>query len=154
MRRDGRLSSVLHVLLHMAQRREPATSETLAKVMDTNPVVVRRTMAGLRDNGLVRSQKGHGGGWTLSCDLSKVTLLDIYGALGLPSLFAIGNRTEAPDCLVEQAVNAALDQALRDAESLLLSHLGSVTLAVLSIDVHRRLAARNRSKTKQRKTTP
>jgi DNA-binding IscR family transcriptional regulator len=86
--------------------------------------------------------------------LSKVTLLDIYGALGLPSLFAIGNRTEAPDCLVEQAVNAALDQALRDAESLLLSHLGSVTLAVLSIDVHRRLAARNRSKTKQRKTTP
>jgi DNA-binding IscR family transcriptional regulator len=138
----------------MAQRREPATSETLAKVMDTNPVVVRRTMAGLRDNGLVRSQKGHGGGWTLSCDLSKVTLLDIYGALGLPSLFAIGNRTEAPDCLVEQAVNAALDQALRDAESLLLSHLGSVTLAVLSIDVHRRLAARNRSKTKQRKTTP
>jgi DNA-binding IscR family transcriptional regulator len=138
----------------MAQRREPATSETLAKVMHTNPVVVRRTMAGLRDNGLVRSQKGHGGGWTLSCDLSKVTLLDIYGALGLPSLFAIGNRTEAPDCLVEQAVNAALDQALRDAESLLLSHLGSVTLAVLSIDVHRRLAARNRSKTKQRKTTP
>jgi hypothetical protein len=38
-------------------------------------------------------------------------LRDIYTALGCPSLLAIGNRTEAPDCLVEQAVNAALDQA-------------------------------------------
>lgn len=153
MRRDSRLSGVLHVLLHLAERSEPATSEMLAKAMDTNPVVIRRIMAGLRDQGLVRSEKGHGGGWTLSCDLSKVTLRDIYSALGSPSLLAIGNRTEAPDCLIEQSVNAALDQAFRDAERLLLSRLGDVTLAMLSVDVRRRLAARNRSKTKPRRVT-
>ena len=71
----------------------------LAKAMDTNPVVIRRIMAGLRDQGYVRSEKGHGGGWTLCCDLSKVTLHDIYTALGSPSLLAMGNRTEAPGCL-------------------------------------------------------
>jgi DNA-binding IscR family transcriptional regulator len=137
----------------MAERDDAATSQTLAKTMNTNPVVIRRIMAGLRDRGLVRSEKGHGGGWTLSCELSKVTLRDIYVALGSPSLLAIGNRTEAPDCLVEQAVNGALVQAFGDAENLLLSRLGDVTLAMLSGDVRRRLAARSRPKTMRRKTT-
>lgn len=153
MRRDSRLSGVLHVLLHMSAQREPSTSETLAKAMGTNPVVIRRIMAGLRDQGLVRSQKGHGGGWTLSCDLSKVTLRDIYAALGSPSLLAIGNRTEAPGCLIEQSVNAVLDQAFRDAERQLLLRLGDVTLAMLNADIRRRLAARNRSRTIPRKMT-
>lgn len=145
MRRDSRLSGVLHVLLHMAQHEGPLTSEHLAKAMDTNPVVIRRAMAGLREQGYVRSEKGHGGGWTLVCDLSKVTLRDIYSALGSPSLLAIGNRTESPGCLVEEAVNAALDRSFQDAEALLLARLGEVTLATLSADVRRRLAARRRS---------
>jgi DNA-binding IscR family transcriptional regulator len=129
----------------MAERREPVTSEVLAKAMDTNPVVIRRVLAGLRDQGYVRSEKGHGGGWMLACDLSKVTLRDVYTALGSPSLFAVGNRTEAPGCLVEQAVNAALNQALYDAEALLVSRLGEVTLAMLSADFHDRLVARGGS---------
>ena len=49
MRCDGRLSGVLHVLLHMAEQHGPLTSEVLAKAMDTNPVVIRRIMAGLRE---------------------------------------------------------------------------------------------------------
>ena len=145
MRCDGRLSGVLHVLLHMAEQRGPLTSEVLAKAMDTNPVVIRRIMAGLREQGYVRSEKGHGGGWTLACDLSGVTLRDIYTALGCPALLAIGNRTAAPDCLVEQAVNAALGQAFHDAEALLLARFGDVTLAMLSADVNDRLLARGGS---------
>jgi Rrf2 family protein len=142
MKRDSRLSGVLHVLLHMAEQSGPATSETLAKAMSTNPVVIRRIMAGLREQGYVRSEKGHGGGWTLARDLAEITLRDIYDALGRPSLLAMGNRTEAPGCLVEQAVNTALDKALGDAEALLLSRLGEVTLATLSADFHARLTAR------------
>lgn len=118
------------------------TSEVLARAMETNPVVIRRIMAGLREQGLVRSEKGHGGGWTLACDLGAVTLRDIYDALGSPSLLAMGNRTDAPGCLVEQAVNAALSQAFDDAEALLLARLGDVTLAMLSADFHQRLALR------------
>ena len=145
MRRDSRLSGVLHVLLHMAGQPGPVTSEVLAKAMHTNPVVIRRIMAGLRDHDYVRSEKGHGGGWTLACDLSEITLRDVYNALGSPSLFAIGNRTEAPVCLVEQAVNAALNSTFHDAESLLLACLGKVTLGKLSADVHDRHLARARS---------
>jgi Rrf2 family protein len=145
MKRGSQLSVVLHVLLHMAGHDTPVTSEALARANATNPVVIRRIMAGLREQGYVRSEKGHGGGWTLACNPSKVTLRDIYTALGSPSLLAITNRTETPGCLVEQAVHVALSQAFHDAETLLLSRLGEVTLAELVADLHQRMIARGGS---------
>jgi DNA-binding IscR family transcriptional regulator len=145
MIRDSRLSGVLHVLLHMAEADAPVTSETMAKAMQTNPVVIRRIMAGLRDAGFVRSEKGHGGGWTIAGDLTSMTLRDVYAALGSPGLLAMGNRAEAPGCLVEQAVNAALDSAFRDAETLLFDRFGAVTLAQLSADFHARMVATGKS---------
>jgi DNA-binding IscR family transcriptional regulator len=135
MKRDSRLSGVLHVLLHMAAHEEPVTSETLAGAMRTNPVVIRRILAGLREHGYVRSEKGHGGGWSLACDLASVSLRDIHAALGSPPLLALGNRTEAPGCAVEQAVNAVLGESLAAAEALLLARFGEVTLASLSARV-------------------
>jgi len=142
MKKDSKLSGVLHVLLHMAEYKKPVTSEVLAKAMGTNPVVVRRVMSGLREQGYVRSEKGHGGGWEIACDLSKVTLHDIYNAIGKPSLLAMSNRTEMPGCLVEQAVNASLNKAFSDAEELLLKRFGEVTLAILSADFHQRAIER------------
>lgn len=147
MRRNSQLSGVLHVLLHMAEQPGPQTSEALARAMVTNPVVVRRIMAGLRDRGFVRSEKGHGGGWSIARDLATITLVDVYEALGRPDLLAMGNRTEAPGCLVEQAVNGALGQAFDDAEALLLQRLGEVTLAQLSADFHARLGDRAKGQT-------
>jgi Rrf2 family protein len=139
MKRDSKLSAVLHVLLHMAETDGPITSESLAVAMHTNPVVVRRVMSGLRQAGFVSSAKGHGGGWVLSCSLSAVTLGDIHNAVGSPALLAMGNRTESPGCVVEQAVNAALDGACQEAEALLLKRFNSITLADLSKDFHRRM---------------
>lgn len=145
MKRDSRLSGVLHVLLHMAEAAGPVTSEVLATAMQTNPVIIRRIMAGLRDAGFVRSGKGHGGGWTIAKRLESISLRDVYTALGSPGLFALGNRSEEPDCLVEQAVNASLNQAFREAEALLLVHFGAVTLAELSADFHARMVVSGKS---------
>ena len=134
MKADSRLSVTLHVLLHMAERGKPMTSAELASHMGTNPVVVRRTMAGLRERGFVRSEKGHGGGWEIACDLAEVTLKDVYDALGAPTLLAIGINLEHPACLVEQAVNRSLTSAFREAEALLIARLADVTLAELADD--------------------
>lgn len=142
MKRDSRLSGVLHVLLHMAESDTPMTSEALANMMKTNPVVIRRVLAGLREHQLVCSAKGHGGGWQICRDLNSITLHDIYLALDEPTLLAMGNRTEAPGCLVEAAVNNALNQAFQEAENLLLDHFRNVTLAQLSRDFHQRMQAR------------
>ena len=134
MRRDSRLSRMLHVLLHMARHDGPMTSEAIATMLRTNAVVVRRTMAGLRDAGYVRSEKGHGGGWVLACDLDAVTLLDVHRAVGGPQLFAIGAEADMPHCLVEKLVNEAVAEALGEAEALLLARFGAVSLGQLARD--------------------
>ena len=135
MRKDSRLSRMLHVLIHMNHLDEPATSEKIAKMLKTNPVVVRRTMSGLRKAGYVTSEKGHGGGWTLSTALSDITLLDIYNALGDRSIFSIGLSDEQASCSVEIAVNKAIRDVLEDAEALLLARFENVTLDVLAENV-------------------
>jgi DNA-binding IscR family transcriptional regulator len=128
MNRDTRLSDVLHVLLHMDQVEEPLTSELLARSMGTNPAVFRRTMAGLREAGLVHSEKGHGGGWRLARSLGEITLLDVYEALGRPNLFAIGNRSRHPDCLVEKGVNEVLADTIAQSEALFVERFGDISL--------------------------
>lgn len=122
----------------MAETDDPVTSEALAGMMQTNPVVIRRILGGLRKQGLVQSEKGHGGGWRIACDLETVTLYDIHLALGAPEVLALGHRTESPGCLVEQAVNAAMSDAFTEAEALLLNRFSTTTLAALSRDFRRR----------------
>lgn len=138
MKRDSKLSSVLHVLLHLAHSDRPMTSEQMAGMLGTNPVLVRRVLAGLRERGYISSERGHGGGWTVTCDLAKVTLRDIYDAVGAPTVFAMGNRNEHSACLVEQVVNASLEGAFAEAEALLVERLGEVSLADLSRDFNGR----------------
>lgn len=137
MNRDTRLSDVLHVLLHLDQASDPVTSQVLSQSMGTNPAVFRRTMAGLREAGYVTSGKGPGGGWRLAIPLDQISLLDVYTALGRPTLFAIGSRSDNPDCLVERNVNEALADTMRQAESLFTERFGAVTLDTLVPDKHR-----------------
>ncbi|MEM9408647.1 MAG: Rrf2 family transcriptional regulator [Acidobacteriota bacterium] len=140
MKRDSRLSRALHVILHLAECEAPMTSTTLAKIVGTNAVVVRRTLAGLRERGLVASARGHGGGWTLTCDLGETSLRDVHAALGAPRCIALSRPGEDSSCLVEQAVNRALGEAFDEAEALLLARFEEVSLASLSADFGERLA--------------
>ena len=134
MRHDTRLSRLLHILIHMENHDGAATSEAIAAMLHINPVVVRRTMAGLRQHGYVTSEKGHGGGWVLARPLSEITLLDIHKALDSPGLFSIGLAGDNPDCVVEQSVNAALLQSMQEAEAILFTRFGTITLADLATD--------------------
>ena len=138
MKRNSRLSVALHVLLHMAQRPDAAmTSEEMAVCAGTNPVVIRRAFAGLREAGIVSSSKGHGGGWRLARPLSDVTLEQVQRALD-ERVVAVAAAYESPGCLVEQAVHRALDGAVAEATRVLDRRLAAITLADLATDVHRR----------------
>lgn len=131
MNKDTRLSDVLHILLHLSVVERPVTSEVLATALGTNAAVFRRTMAGLRKAGYVRSGKGHGGGWMLGRSLDRITLLDVYEALGRPTLFAIANRSDEPDCAIARNVNAALADTMAEAEALFVERFGKLTLETL-----------------------
>jgi DNA-binding IscR family transcriptional regulator len=145
MKRNSRLSSALHALLHMAEQDKPITSETLAQCLGTNPVVVRRTMGYLREAGIVTSDRGHAGGWRIYADLGAITLRQLHDALGESAMFAIGNRNETPKCLVEQSVNAVIGTAFAEAEALLLQRFSEVTVADLAAEIARRHAATRRN---------
>ena len=138
MKRSNRLSVALHVLVHLAERAAvPMTSEELAACVRTNPVVIRRTLGGLRQVGLVRSTAGHGGGWSLARDPARITLGEVCAALGERLLFAVDLALQS-GCHVQGAVSGVLDDFLRDAEALLLERLGRISLRDLAARVHGR----------------
>ncbi|HEX5830751.1 MAG TPA: Rrf2 family transcriptional regulator [Gemmatimonadaceae bacterium] len=138
MPRSSRFSVALHVLAHLVEVPEPRTSEQLAACVGTHPVVVRRTLAGLRRAGLVDSSRGIGGGWSLTRDAAEITLRDVHAALGERLLHGIdvaGSSARRAGCLIQRAVSGTLDEFLDDAETLLAARLSRITLASLATRV-------------------
>jgi Rrf2 family protein len=138
MYRSSKFSVALHVLAHLVEATEPQTSEQLAACVGTNPVVVRRTLAGLRAAGVVASSRGAGGGWVLARDAADITLRDVYAALGERLLVAIdvaGPGSPDGGCRIQRAVSGTLDDFLDDAEALLAARLSRITLATLAAQV-------------------
>lgn len=132
MKSDGKLSVALHVLAHLAAAGgRPIVSEVMAAHLRTNPVVVRRSLAGLREAGIVTSVKGHGGGWTLARPAAAISLgvvcavLDEVGEL-LPRL-----EPDPQGCRIDAAVRTALDGCYAEANALLMQRLDAITLADL-----------------------
>ncbi|MCB9736056.1 MAG: Rrf2 family transcriptional regulator [Deltaproteobacteria bacterium] len=132
MKRDNRLSVALHVLLHLDELGDTVTSDRLGPMLGMNPVVLRRTFAGLRDAGLLTSGKGHGGGYALARPLREIPLSAVYDALGLAAPFAIAPRDPDATCLLERAANDHLQAALDAAEATLRARLDAVTVADLA----------------------
>ena len=138
---DNRLPRVLHVLLHLDEIAAPVTSGMIGQMLGMNPSLVRRTMAGLRDAGMVASTKGHGGGWFLAKPLGDISLTDVYDALGTPTLFALGPSDDTPDCLLERAANAAVAEALTASKAVFESRMAGVTVADLCREPRSTIAA-------------
>ncbi|QEE44455.1 Rrf2 family transcriptional regulator [Rhizobium sp. WL3] len=129
---DSRLSRMLHVLVHMHLLGDTETSETIALMLNTNPVVVRRTMAELKAHGIVSSTGGRNGGWTLARPADAISVRDVYRALveGLP--FSIALSSDHPNCPVERSVNALLVGSMTKAELTLSEDFAAVSIADLA----------------------
>ncbi|MEM6275300.1 MAG: Rrf2 family transcriptional regulator [Myxococcota bacterium] len=134
MKRNSKMSLALHALGHLGQDVDrKLTSETLAAQNETNSVVVRRVLGQLREAGLVSSEKGRDGGWSLARSPREITVADVYIALGEPFMTAAAKGEDnPPDCKVEAALHHVVDSALADAEALLIGRLKAVTIADIS----------------------
>jgi DNA-binding IscR family transcriptional regulator len=126
---------MLHVLVHMSKRGGRTTSETIALMLDTNPVVVRRTMGLLKRAGFVSSDGGVGGGWTLVRGLDTITIRDVHEALGAPQALAIAATVDHPACPVERAVVGELGAMFHATEAFMLARMQETTLAALAARV-------------------
>ena len=141
----SRFSMALHALgmvaLEGAQpRAKPITSETLARSINTNPVVVRRVLADLRRAGLIETRPGVGGGVLLARPASRISLRCVWEALeGREQLFGRHPSGPNPHCPVARCMADYLEDLYGDAEAALKDSLGKVTLAQLQRDVASRL---------------
>ena len=135
MANDTRLARLLHVLIHMHLRGGTTTSGTLAQMLHTNEVVVRRSMAALRSAGMVTSTGGRKGGWVLARGLETITARDVHEAIAHGTIFAIAPADDNPACPVERAANQLVADSLRDGEHALLQRLGAVSLAELAAGI-------------------
>jgi len=75
MTTSSRYAVALHVLVALADLGgEGATSELLARSVNTNPVVVRRILGMLVQAGLVAGKGGRGGGYHLAREPKRIPL--------------------------------------------------------------------------------
>jgi len=93
-----RFSVALHILTLLAANGTGLlTSEEIASSVDTNPVVIRRVMASLRENGLVESRPGVNGGWRLKKTPASITLCKVFETVREDDLLAMHAHPN-PDC--------------------------------------------------------
>lgn len=134
MKTDGRLARMLHVLVHMGLLGGRETSERIAQMLNTNPVVVRRTLGALREHGIVDSEGGRGGGWKLTRMLHQITVLDVQCALNTEAVLTAPLSGDHPTCPVERASNSVLQNAYSAAEAQLVAIFAATTLEAIAED--------------------
>lgn len=132
MKQDGRLARMIHVLVHMGLLGGRETSETIALMLNTNPVVVRRMMGLLKAKKIVNSEGGRGGGWTLQRPLADLTILDVQTALDEGPILRAGIPNYHPVCPVERATNVALVASFDVANAVIQNEYSRITLAELA----------------------
>lgn len=101
---NTRFAVATHMMIYLAFAHEhgrPTNSESIAQMIGTNPVVVRRLIGNLRGAELVRTQLGAGGGAQLARCPESISLLDVYRAIEPPEeqdLFSLGQLSEHAHC--------------------------------------------------------
>ena len=135
---NSRFSTAVHILTLLASMPgERLTSEFMAASVGTNPVVIRRQLASLREAGLVESKGARGGGWALNLDPAKITLKMVRRSLGAEANFKMHSNDPHPQCEVGQNVRGVLEDVYQDADQAVMNSLESWTIADILQRVHR-----------------
>ena len=111
------IMTMLAVKRIVAGRDQLVKSEFFSRSVNTNPVVIRRIMGLLRKAGLVNSLKGPDGGSHLTRSPELITLLDIYEATEVASVFHLHYSPPNPNCPVGQNIQHSLECTLAEAEA-------------------------------------
>jgi Rrf2 family protein len=120
MRVSAKSDYALRALIELATREQgtPVSAEELGKEQDIPRGFLQAILADLRRAGLVMSQRGQSGGWTLARDPRSVSVADVIRAVDGPLVSVYGLRPEAvtynESAEVLQHVWIAARSSLRD----------------------------------------
>ena len=129
MNDNQQFSVSVHILAILAAYpNTPVTSETIAKSVDTHPVVIRRIMSHRRQHGLVDSRPGTSGGWHLLLEPATINLRDVYRAIRHENVLAMHQHPN-PDCPIGGHIQETLGQVFDEAQGSLETALGQFTIS-------------------------
>ena len=133
MAANSRMTIAVHALAWMAlaQRRGHTvlTSDQVAASVNTNPVIIRRSLGDLGRAGLVRVRHGAGAGWSLARAPEEITLLEVYDAVGQESPFGMHHTEPNLECPVGKGIRPALSQIYGGIEQTVRRELALVSVA-------------------------
>jgi Rrf2 family protein len=130
---NSRLTIAVHVLAWMALARERGqtwmTSDQVAASVNTNPVIIRRSLGDLRRATLVKVRRGAAAGWSLAREPRVITLLDVYDAVEREPLFAMHRTKPNLECPVGHGIRPALGQVYHETDQALRRELTQTSIA-------------------------
>jgi Rrf2 family protein len=128
----------VHILTALAYAGgKEVTSSHLAASVNTSPSFVRRILAKLSKAGLVETATGKAGACWLAKDARKISLRDVYAAVGAPKAFSIHHYSEQKCCSVSCHIKPALEKALDKTQKAMESSLAGISLADVVADLER-----------------
>jgi len=132
MTTSSRYAVALHVLVALAHVGEQgATSELLAKSVNTNPVVVRRILGMLVQAGIVEGKGGRGGGYHLAREPRRIALDSVLRAVEPDGIFPLHENPANRACTVSCSIKKVLGGVFERAESSLQERLRETSVADL-----------------------
>jgi Rrf2 family protein len=130
---NSRLTIAIHALtwLALAARRgvDRLTSDEVAASVNTNPVILRRSLGDLNRAGLVRVRRGAGAGWSLARPPEEITLLDVHEAVSPDPMFALHHSEPNLACPVGRGIRPALHRVYGTVEAELRRALARTSIA-------------------------
>jgi DNA-binding IscR family transcriptional regulator len=127
---NGRFAISVHILTLLASEPgEYCSSEYLSGSININPVLVRKELVNLRNQGLVISKEGKSGGSTLAKSADLIAMSDIYEAVREKQFLGKSINDPNPACPIGKEINQHLDDLYIESEQALIRSLGKMTLA-------------------------
>ncbi|MBA3830299.1 MAG: Rrf2 family transcriptional regulator [Chthoniobacterales bacterium] len=127
----------VHILTALAFAGEKMDSQRLAASVNTNPVVIRRLLIGLRRAHLIETCAGKHGGTRLSKKPAQISLLQVYDAVQPRPVIAINKRKVLRHCRVSCKMREIMSGVAAGTEEAVRQHLREITLQQLLREVRR-----------------
>jgi len=136
---SGQFAVAAHVvaLLTLVPEGEGLASDVIAGSVSTHPAFVRRVVGQLVAAGLVAPKVGRGGGYRLARPADRISLADLYRAVGPDAPFGPRHGEPNPMCRIGSGIGDALGAVTRSAQASVERELARVTVADLAAAAER-----------------
>lgn len=126
---NTRFATIIHILTLLAKSpSEWLSSDWIAGSININPVIVRKELGVLQEQGWVTSRKGKEGGSMLTVSADKITLEAIFKIVKNSDILGRKNLNTSAKCPVGKRINKKLETLFIETENRVSAALKQKTL--------------------------